>query len=648
MCGFAGVLDPNGRIDLESAIARTHAILARRGPDGRGRLVDRERRLVLEHHRLAIFDPGDGGRQPMDSASGRYSIAFNGSIFDHPEQRTTLERLGTRFTSTSDTEVLLAGFEAWGVEETLRRVDGIFAIAVLDRQERRLLLARDRAGQKPLLLALAGGALAFASDLQALETLPDPFATRLQEIDETSFRWFLRIGVVPWPRSIRSGVEHLAPGGLATVDLKTLHVTRTAWWTPPPPPRDLTTPNPAPGQSPSTLEVVRRSVHRQCRSDRPIGVMLSAGLDSRLVAGLASEIVDAVPCFTLAMPGAFDESAEASDVARMIGGTHHVIRPTDAEVLAEVRRVQNITSEPFADSSLVPTTLLARAAREHVVVALGGDGGDELFGGYRRHAATWTRHSARARLQGALAGILGHLPDAIGGRTTLGRHTLRDLIRRRACIGPKDVDLLGLRSLQGDAESLLESLTERGPIPIDNRDRRAANDLHLPWDGVVAPPTDVRSLMRADFRQYLPDDPLVKVDVGAMSVALEYRAPMLGAEVIDHAMRLPTSTLFDDRGGRGPIRRGLEELGLGSEGPKRGFAAPLASWLRGPLREYAGDLLAWDAPDPISRDRLRTFWDEFLRGRRDRATAIWTIVSWRGWLQTRLAANPDRRSTAGS
>lgn len=645
MCGFAGILDPSGRIDLAAALDRTRPMLEPRGPDGHARFIDDRIGCGLDHHRLAIFDPDARGRQPMSSPSGRFTIVFNGSIYDHPEHRADLERIGVTFRTQTDTEVLLAGFERWGVTETLQRVDGMFAFGLLDRSERRLILARDRAGQKPILFARAGGALAFASDLEALEAMPTPFAEKLHEIDEISLRWFLRLGVVPWPRSIRPGVDHLDPGGLASFDLETLHVVRTAWCTLPPPPADSIRSS-EPDRP--TIDVVRASVHRQCRADRPVGVMLSAGLDSRLVAGLAAEVADDLPCFTLAMPGAFDESVEAARIVERIGGVHHVVRPTDKEVEDQVRGLQRITSEPFADSSLIPTSLLASAARERIVVALGGDGGDELFGGYRRHEAAWRRTTLPSRLALMCAGIVDLIPDSITGRINVGRFTLRDLARRRTCIGPEGIDLLGLRSLQGDAEAFLQSFAERGPIRIEEARRGPTEESGIPWDGVMTPPSDVRSLMRADFRQYLPDDPLVKVDVAAMAVALEYRAPLLGAEVVDHAMGLPTSTLFDHQGGRVPVRRALDELGLGSDSPKRGFAAPLARWLRGPLREYAGDLLAWDAPDPLSEVRLQTVWNEFLRGRNDHATAIWTLVSWRGWLRSRLDATSDRTSNAGS
>jgi len=644
MCGFVGILDPAGVLDLSAAVESTRPALSHRGPDGTGRFLDQDLRCILEHHRLATFDPRIDGRQPMASSSDRFTMVFNGSIFDHEEHREDLEKRGTRFRTRTDTEVLLEGFETWGVRETLHRVDGMFAIGIVDRRERRLILARDRAGQKPLLIARVGGTLAFASDLRALEALPSPFADRLNGIDQTSLRWFLRLGVVPWPRSIRPGVEHLEPGGLATFDLSTLHATRASWWTPPGLFNQAQTSSRS-DDSTNTIEILRESVHRQCRADRPVGVMLSGGLDSRLVATLASEVLEDLPCFTLAMPGPFDESEAAADVVRRIGGVHHVVRPTDAQILAEVRNLPAIMGEPFADSSLVPTTILARAARERIVVALGGDGGDEVFGGYRRHQALWRAMQGSGWAETALLHLLELLPDALTGRIALGRQTLRDLLRRRRCVRGTEVDLLALRSLQGDAEELLDGSDLPVPIPMGDVRGRAKEDAP-PWDGMVGPIADVRSLMRADFRQYLPDDPLLKVDAGGMSVALEYRAPLLGRDVLAHASSIPTSELFDEAGGRLPIRRALRSLGVDPGGAKRGFAAPLARWLRGPLRSYAGDLLSWDAPDPLSRTAINDLWSRFLLGRTDCATAVWTAVSWRGWLwnRSRIAAGRNEKS----
>ncbi|MHC4793081.1 MAG: asparagine synthase (glutamine-hydrolyzing) [Planctomycetota bacterium] len=629
MCGIAGFIDGSGRIsDIDAVMADMSEAIRHRGPDGEGATYDADRRVALVHRRLAIQDPSDAGRQPMSSASGRFEIVYNGEIYDFLECRRDLEVAGNRFRTGCDTEVLLAAFEAWGIEATLRRVDGMFAFAVLDRDEERVTLARDRAGQKPLLLAVAGDAIAFASDLRALERLPEPFASRLDGIDEHALRWYLANGAVPWPMSIRPGVEQVPPGGLVEITLRNLRIDRRRWWTPP---RPLDPPGDAPidpaADDRQVLDVIRESVHRRCRSDRAVGVFLSAGLDSRLVAALAAEARPGLPAFTLSMPGPFDESAEAAEIAAGLGLEHHSIRPTDEEITSTAESLHAVADEPFADSSLLATVLLARATAPRIAVALSGDGGDELFGGYRRHAmaANWGR---RERLLRTAALVAERLPESmIGwiGRIGLGRGTVLDALLKVEAVPRGLAGYLDLRERQGDASHLFDRSV------IDIRDRVPKN----PWDGLFPDWNGVRSMMAADFRTYLPDDPLVKIDRGTMHHGLECRSPFLGREVIETANTLPTASLFDGTGGRRPIRAALRSLGLSDSGRKRGFAVPLHDWLRGPLRPWAESLLAQDADDPLDQATIRRNWLELIGGRRDLATRMWTVITWRAWLDAR-------------
>ena len=635
MCGIAGFIDPGKRIaDPSKAMQSMSREIANRGPDGHGCTFDPQAGVALVHRRLAIQDPSDNGAQPMVSSGGRFEIVYNGEIYDFLERRGELEATGRRFRSGTDTEVLLEGFEHWGIEKTLDRVDGMFAFAVHDRERGEVVLARDRAGQKPLLFAEVADTIAFASDLRALECLPQPFASRLGGINETSLDWFLRLGVVPWPRSIRPGVEHVAPGGLVRIDVNTTNVRRTRWWSPPVPEPLRDADSREMRDERSTMDVLRESVHRRCRADREVGVFLSGGIDSRLVAALASEVRPGLPCFTLSMPGPFDESSDARRSAEKIGCQHHVVIPTQEEIIETAMALPRIGDEPFADSSLVATSLLARAARERIVVALGGDGGDELFGGYRRHA-TMNRRGAWCWFERAMAGAIEGLPNALTGRIAIGRGSLAEAARRRRSIDPDGTNHITLRETQGDAGSLL------GPRPGDPDAFARAQALEnqsssaAPWDGIDGPMTEVRSLMAADFRTYLPDDPLVKIDRGTMNVALEHRAPLLGREVIKHAFDLPTSRLFDAGGGRAPLRQALRELGLSDSGRKRGFAVPIFDWLRGPLRDQAASLLLDPCEDPLSPTGVQQLFENVQKGRRDLATACWTVYCWRAWLHER-------------
>ena len=635
MCGLAGFMDPAHRVaEPAMVMARMSEAVLHRGPDGEGRSFDEKLRIGLVHRRLAIQDPTEDGSQPMHSESERFEIVFNGEIYDFPERRTELEGHGARFRTGTDTEVLLAGFDYWGIESTLDRVDGMFSFAVLDRKHNEVILARDRVGQKPLLFTQADGVFAFASDLRALECLPEPFAARLGGIDETSLEWFLRLGALPWPRSIRPGVEQVPPGGIVRIDVNTANARRGRWWSPPVPEPLRDADSRDVRHERSTMAVLRESVHRQCRADREIGIFLSGGIDSRLVAALASEVRPGLPCFTLAMPGPFDETADARRIAERIGSPHHVVSPTKEEIIQAAMRLPTIGDEPFADSSLVATSLLARAAREQIVVALGGDGGDELFGGYRRHAAM-NRKSVWCSLERAMAGVIARLPDGLTGRIRIGRGSLADAARRRRSIDPSGTDYLALRETQGDAGSLL------GPRPGDPDAFARAQALQghsigaAPWDGIDGRLTNVRSMMAADFRTYLPDDPLVKIDRGTMIFALEHRAPLLGREVINHAFGLPTPQLFDEGGGRAPLRRSLRQLGLPDSGAKRGFAVPIFDWLRGPLRDHAASLLLEPCNDPLSPGGVRRLFEELQAGRRDLATAGWTVYCWRAWFHSR-------------
>lgn len=627
MCGFAGFIDrPNRIADPASAMALMSDAIRHRGPDGEGQSFDASRRIGLVHRRLAIQDPSEAGAQPMRSASDRFELVYNGEIYDFLELRAELEIAGHRFRGKSDTEVLLAGFDAWGIEPTLKRVDGMFAFAVIDRREGRLILARDQAGQKPLLLAVAGKCIAFASDLRALEALPAPFARQLSGINENAFRWYLANGAVPWPFSIRPGVEHVPPGGLIEIDLEGGRIDRRRWWTPPTEfLDDADDQSGAEDDTNQVLEALRTSVHRQCRSDRPIGVFLSAGLDSRIVAALAAEVRPELPAFTLGMPGPFDETGEAATIAARLGLPHRIIRPREDETIEAARSLCSVADEPFADSSLLATVLLSRAASPEIAVALGGDGGDELFGGYRRHlaAARWRGFKPWAMRQ--LAGIGHRLPDSISGKIKVGRGTLRDASYRLKNIELGHEGYLRLRSTQGDAAELFES----GPLSASAISRRN------PWDGLAPEWSGVRSMMAADFRTYLPDDPLVKVDRGTMSCGMEYRSPMLGRDVISTAWNLGTNRLFDARGGRAPIRAALRSLGLPTGGPKRGFAIPLSDWLRGPLHGWAESLILADFEDPIDQTALRNDWRRHEGGRSDLAVRIWTIACWRAWLTSR-------------
>ncbi|MCH2162236.1 MAG: asparagine synthase C-terminal domain-containing protein, partial [Phycisphaerales bacterium] len=285
--------------------------------------------------------------------------------------------------------------------------------------------------------------------------------------------------------------------------------------------------------------------------------------------------------------------------------------------------------EPFADSSLLATTLLAKRVRDEIVVALGGDGGDELFGGYRRHLAAYQGHGMAA----GLAAKFAWLPRPLSGRLRVGRLALAEAIARTRLIRKEAIDYPGLRRTQGDADWLLGR-----PSNIQEASDwlRRLSHASPPWDGRPVERLGTREAMLADLRTYLPDDPLVKLDRGSMAMALEARSPMLDHEVVEYALGMPTETLFDSKGGRAPIRQILRGMGMPDSSTKKGFAVPLYQWLRGPLKEWASDLIAQGDDDLLDQAAVQGTWSELQRGRRDRATTIWTVLCWRSWVAGRL------------
>ena len=629
MCGISGIISiGDWAFDPEAALSHMSIALKERGPDSEGTYLDSSKGVGLAHRRLAIFDPTESGAQPMTSTSGRYTLVFNGAIYNFIEIRQKLEHLGHVFRSDTDTEVILSAFDEWGISDSLTQFNGMFAFGVFDRSSNHVILIRDRVGQKPLFLASSDGHFAFGSTTSCLAVLPDPFQERLSKINPVALQWYLTQGTVPWPFSIRQGIEHIPPGGMISIDLTHGHIERTSWWTPPNPDENSveTTYN---EESNDLFHTIEDAVNIRLRADQPVGVLLSAGLDSRVIAAFAARHSPTIPAFTLALPGAFDESQEASLIAQQLSIPHHAISVSEDELLSVCSDVPQICDEPFADASLLATTLIARAVKKHIGVALSGDGGDELFGGYRRHFAAYQNTPARD----ALVNMLGALPDSLTGRFATGRLTLREAIQRYQMSHSRPINYLGLRATQGDAGTFLQT-------PLHIKDAEAwlhiLNSASPPWGGYLPNFDSARSVMQADLRSYLPDDPLVKVDRASMSVALEMRSPFLDTNVITAAHAIPTPNLFDTHGGKAPLRRILNDLNMSTATRKRGFAVPLYSWLRGPLKSMAESLLLDDPGDPINQEAVESTWKEMLRGRRDFSVRIWTLVCWRAWFKQQM------------
>lgn len=658
MCGISGSWDRTAQrsADALTGLATRMALaLAHRGPDDAGAWVDARAGLALGHRRLAVLDLTPAGAQPMRSADERFVLCFNGEIYNCLSLRRRLLAEGASLRGTSDTEVLLEAVARWGLAAALDAVEGMFAFGLWDRRERTLSLARDRMGEKPLYVAWAGSELLFGSELGALRQHPG-FAT---EVDPHAVAHLLQRSCIPAPGSIYRSARKLPPGHVMTVTEQT--PAGSLPWGPYWDLRQVAELGLAQQRSGvderGALEELDRllseSVHSQLLADVPLGCFLSGGIDSSLITALAQERSSRpVRTFSLGFEeAAWDEAPHARRVAQHLGTDHveHYVTADDA--LAVVPTLADVYDEPFADSSQIPTVLVSRLAREHVTVALTGDGGDELFAGYDRY-----------RIHGRLSGVVSGVPAS--ARRALAASLLRVpaarwdalhaavapvLPRRAAVTRPgekvhKAARLLGHASTADLYTSLMSAWPDPGVVLTD--DARAVLDQTLPLQDA----DPVRRLQHLDQSGYLPDDLLTKVDRAAMSVSLETRVPMLSRAVVEHSWTLPTRMLVSSGTGKLSLRRLLARRVPAElfERPKQGFAVPLGSWLRGPLRDWAEDLLA---PAALAGDGLidarvvRAVMDEHVEGRVDHSARLWPVLMLQAW---RTAAREPSAAVAPS
>ncbi len=657
MCGVVGVLTRPGQ-QADPSVAAMLDRLRHRGPDSFGLWSDFEAGVVLGHRRLAVIDLSPAGRQPMLSSSGRYVLTFNGEIYNFRELREELVSSGQRFRGTGDTEVLLAAIERWGLEEALRRSVGMFAGGLWDRRERRLRLFRDRMGEKPLYLAKAADGLLFASELGALAAWPGLRTT----LDPAAVRAFFRGGYVPAPLSIWREVRKLQPGRvleLATEDLALpeipVHRARSYWSLIEVAAAALRARVPLHDDDAvvSCEQLLLDAVTKQSVADVPLGVFLSGGIDSSLVLALLQEATGRpARAFTLGFEQeGYDERAAARRIAGYLGSEHVELQLTAGQMLENIPRLARIFDEPFADPSQLPTLLVAELARRHVTVALCGDGGDELFGGYDRYLAARRlasllraprslRRCAAAVVDacggGRLSGVVGLLPTRVRG--PLAAAVAGDRLRKLATALAAEDEVQLVRRLSSVWDDPTDVL-----LPADSPEA----DWCEPERGGLAPDDLSELMMLGDALSWLPDCVLTKVDRATMAVSLEARAPFLDHRVVEFAWRVPINLKI--RGGMGKwllrriLARHLPERLL--NGTKIGFRPPLGAWLRGPLRDWAESLLS---PNVIADSGLldtrsvARLWREHVELGRERGDRLWTILAFLAWLD---ADRADRASS---
>jgi len=619
--------------------------LVHRGPDDGSAWADPHAGIALSHRRLSIIDPSPAGRQPMPSPCGRYILTFNGEIYNHLAIRAELESAGAiAWRGHSDTETLVRAISRHGLEAALQKAVGMFALALWDREERTLSLARDRIGEKPLYYGWSGDSIVFASELKALRAAPG-FAG---EVDPRALTLYFRHNQVPTPWSILRHVFKVEPGVIVTLEPAALRARPAA------PPSaagpdagdgvrcrrywsldtmiaagadaDMTA-----GEAVATIdERLREAVRAQMIADVPVGAFLSGGIDSSTVVALMREVADApVRTFTIGFnETGFDEAPFARAVARRLGTEHSELYVDADEVRATIPDLPSVYDEPFADSSQLPTILLSRMTRRSVTVALSGDGGDELFCGYNGYLVSRRLWDTAAALPSPLRRSMGAAIGAIAPERwdrlapaipMLGAKAHKVARMLRTPLGPADI-------YRGASEEWQDGLPLREPPAL----AAALDDARFAGRGLE------ERMMRWDMMRYLPDDILAKVDRASMAASLEVRAPFLDHRVVAAAWRTPLAFKKRAREGKWVLRRILERHVPPSliERPKAGFAVPIGSWLKGPLRDWAETLLAEDAlaADPLLDPRpIRRRWAEHLRGSRDWTGSLWGVLVYRMW-----------------
>jgi len=644
MCGIAGYLGWRGENAGETLRAMA-ASLWHRGPDDGGVWLDPEAGIGLAHRRLAILDLSPHGHQPMRSAGGRFVLAFNGEIYNFLELRRELTSLGHPFRGNSDTEVMLACFEQWGAAESLKRFQGMFAFALWDREERTLLLARDRVGEKPLYYGVCRGSFLFGSELKALRKHPDWSGG----IDPLALNLFFRYTYLPAPYSIHPGVAKLAPGCYLTVRCRkdgSFDSQLSCYWSIAEVARSgLADPfRWSEREAVAALEErLSAAVARQMIADVPLGVFLSGGYDSSTVVSLMQrQSPTPVKTFSIGFrEDGFDEAQHARAIARHLGTEHTELYVTERESIEVIPRLPSLYDEPFADSSQIPTYLLARLARQQVTVSLSGDGGDELFCGYNRYELVERYWGRIGRIPHPLRKGIGRLASrlpvplldgiCLAGRPLLPAGLDGERVQRLGW-------LFGAKSPHALAEQMsgyhrwADALVKVGGGGEGEGEGEGEG---LPRTGSRCIPSE---MMLMDFLRYLPDDILVKVDRAAMGVSLETRIPLLDPEVIELVWRLPIDLKRRDGERKWILRQILYKYVPRPlvDRPKMGFGVPIEHWLRGPLRDWAESLLsreALSASGLLDPAPIRQKWLEHQSGRQNWRYQLWPVLMFQSWYQ---------------
>ncbi len=605
--------------------------LTHRGPDMGDQWIDPEAGIALGFRRLAIIDLTPTGHQPMTSADGRFVVVYNGEAYNFADLREELAAAGRKFRGTSDTEVFLEGCVAWGVEATVDRLIGMFAFALWDSREKRLWLGRDRIGIKPLYYGQFDNLFLFGSELKALRA-KDGWRP---EIDRDALAAYFRFNYVPAPHTIYRNIYKLEPGTLLSFRVGEKPKLERYWNL-----ASVASQGPLLNDEEEALveceALLRDAVKRRLVADVPLGVLLSGGVDSSAVAALMqSESGHPVKSFTVGFENAgFNEAGHAKAIAQHIGTEHHELYLSEARALELVPSLPDWYDEPFGDSSALPTWLVAQMAREHVTVALSGDGGDEVFFGYNRYhaaATTWSnvRHIPKP-LRTMAAAAISSIPTA--GWDAAARIFPQSM--RPSLAGDKAHKLSSILG-EADADGMYRRLVSHWSNP-EQLVANCMEPINAAWNDARAISDFSERMAFLDTKTYLPDDILTKVDRASMAVSLEVRVPLLDHRVVEFAWRLPKQMKLKGASTKRLLRRILyrhvpREL---VDRPKAGFAVPLDQWLRGPLRNWAEALLdekKLKREGVLNPGPIRHAWTNHLAGRGNEGQAIWGVLMFQSW-----------------
>ncbi|MEG3637883.1 asparagine synthase (glutamine-hydrolyzing) [Magnetococcus sp. PR-3] len=655
MCGISGFINldrDQSPHALEQTISAMSQTLHHRGPDSAGLWVDAQQGIALGHQRLAIQDLSPSGHQPMHDNSQRYTLVFNGEIYNFNDLKQDLDPHPWR--GHSDTEVLLAALTKWGIDQTLQRTVGMFALALWDRHTQTLILARDRMGEKPLYYGWQGRTLLFGSELKPLQKHPQWQGV----MDRHALTLYLRHNAIPAPHSIYQGIFKLQPGCYCTFSLQGSQTPcdgkiHTYWSMHQQVQHALQ--NPFQGDAHEAEKLLADQLHSTVRqqmiADVPLGAFLSGGIDSSLIAAvMQAESSKPIHTFTIGFQEAdHDESPYAQAIAQHLGTQHTTLQVTHSDALDMVSTLPTTYDEPFSDSSQLPTLLLAKLTRQHVTVALSGDGGDELFGGYDRYGECMKLWKLINHVPGSMRGIASKMGKAMPpGMWSALLRPASPWLPKKAQGNPGDIvhkvlDLFASPS-QAQLYRHMVSHWDRPETLVLGSEEPHSAMLHH-WQTLTAADAPIHKMMYVDSLGYLPDDILVKVDRAAMAASLETRVPLLDHRMVELAWTLPLALKRSGEQGKQPLRGLLtrympERL---FERPKMGFGIPLEQWLRGPLKTWAADLLA---PERLQQQGLlnpvpiQQAWQAHQSGQQNLHYPLWDILMLQAWLehhQPRLA-----------